>query len=516
MKTNNVELKEIARPAKQQAKSGVKPSASRKAGSGDLFDQIWHFFTLPRVALVLILLVAVGSLAGVLIMQAPESAARDYEAYRDFLGSARLKYGAWTDPLDKLGLLNIFQSFWFRTLVSLLIINILVCTINRWKSVWHPVRHPRVKMAPSFYKRQGSLSLSARSDAQPSDLALSFTSVLKRRGYRVKTLDNDSETYIYADKNWLGPTGTFLSHLGLVLLLAGALGSGLLGGFRESGFTVPVGSSKEVGRGTGLSVYVDNFADEYHLDGRPKDYRTEAVILENGQEVKRGTIRVNEPLEHNGVRFHQAFYGQAVSMRVEGSQGDVIYADNIPLAFQSNDGARPVGYISLPTKNLNVYFIGNGGPDDPLIAPGSVFLEAYEGAANKPTYKSLLPQKQPIDVAGLRFTFERELQFTGLQVVYDPTGYVVWLACALIVLGMVMVLYFPHRRLWSLSHKEEGRTTLVVLSLDNKEMSYSRELKELMENTRSQLSQKGLLHRGQPREARRGGRQSEALSDSSI
>jgi cytochrome c biogenesis protein len=76
-------------------------------------------------------------------------------------------------------------------------------------------------------------------------------------------------------------------------------------------------------------------------------------------------------------------------------------------------------------------------------------VEAYQGSARTPTYSATLTQRQTQSVGPLQVVFERELQFTSLRVVRDPSAGLIWLASALIILGFALAFYFPHRRLWA-------------------------------------------------------------------
>jgi cytochrome c biogenesis protein len=60
----------------------------------------------------------------------------------------------------------------------------------------------------------------------------------------------------------------------------------------------------------------------------------------------------------------------------------------------------------------------------------------------------------------LIFTFDgiSEKYYTGLQVAKDPGVWVVWLGCALMVVGICMAFFLSHRRIWvRVTH---GRVTM--------------------------------------------------------
>src|SRR3990172_9186021 len=310
----------------------------------DLAGILWRPFTSVRLALILILLLTAAVMAGTMLEQAPASVLGDAEAYSRWLDKVRGKYGVLTPVLDSLQLLNVYRSFWFRLLVGLLTVNIVVCSLNRWKGIQTAVFGSRVRMAPTFFERSRlswdltvPLSLEAAAGAVREGLGSSR--------YRT-TSEGGASVALYADKNRFSRFGTVFSHLSIVLILAGALLGGLMGN-SDDAFIVAEGSQRAVPFRPNISVGLDHFTDEYYLEGPPKDFRSDLVIYENGQEVKRGTVRVNSPMSYKGIRFHQAFFGQAAQMEVKDGSGKVLLSEGVPMAWRSRDGERPLGFFDL-------------------------------------------------------------------------------------------------------------------------------------------------------------------------
>ncbi len=121
---------------------------------------------------------------------------------------------------------------------------------------------------------------------------------------------------MYADRFRLSRLGTFLTHLSLVLMLIGAM-MGRLWGWKDDQFIVAEGATREVPLAKNISVKLEQFQEEWYVEGPPKDFSSEIVIYDNGQEVKRGTTRVNSPLSYKGITFNQAFFGQVAVVEVQ-------------------------------------------------------------------------------------------------------------------------------------------------------------------------------------------------------
>jgi cytochrome c biogenesis protein len=436
---------------------------------GDVFDDLWRLFSSPKLALGLTLAIVAASFAGALIAQAPSEVLRHPDAFQTWVERIRPKFGPLTDVFQTLQLFWVFETVWFRGLLGLLAINTVICTVNRLPSIWRAVFQPAIRPGDGLFERgrpRQRVQLAGTSIGDmtsPAEMSSPVHQSLRRQHYRVVATTDDGRTYLYADRNRFARFGTLLTHLAIIVGLAGTAVSGPLGFFEEPVFAVPVGSTRDVGHDTRLAIEVDDFADEYHPDGRPKDYRTEAVLYESGREVARQAIRVNEPLIYNGVRFHQSFYGQAAMLSVSDSTGSVLFRDAVALTWRSNDGTRAVGYFFLPAQDLHVYLIGTAGQSDTLIRPGEIVVEAYKGAVRLPTERATLTQRQAQSISGLAFLFERELPFTGLRVVRDPGASIIWIASTMIVLGMILTFYFPHRRMWARVQPEPAGVGIVLV-----------------------------------------------------
>ena len=452
----------------------------------DLAAILWRPFTSVRLALILILLLTGAVLAGTLLEQAPASVLGNAEAYDRWLDKVRGKYGVFTPLLDTLQLLNVYRSFWFRLLVGLLTVNIVVCSLNRWKGIQTAVFGSRVRMAPTFFERSRlSWDLTV-----PLSLEAAASAVREGLGsarYRAAVEPGPSAA-LYADKNRFSRFGTFFSHLSIVLILVAALLGGLLGD-SDDAFIIPEGSQRAVPFSPSISVGLDHFTDEYYLEGPPKDFRSDLVIYENGREVKRGTVRVNSPMSYKGIRFHQAFFGQAAEMEVKDASGRVLLNEGVPMAWRSRDGERPVGFFELPEQGLKAYVIGPlSGVTDPIVPAGEVRLELYREGGGRLLKMSNLTMNQPKDLEGLTFIFRREKPFTGLRVVKNPTTNLVWVASGLMVLGLVAVFYFPHRRVWALCEPaENGRTRVRLAAVSQRDVGIDEEFRRLSAKVRTSL-----------------------------
>lgn len=449
--------------------------------------ELWKFLTSVRLALILILLITLAVLAGTLIDQAPQAMLGDREAYARWLEQARGRYGSWTGLMDRLQLFRVFSSIWFRFLVAALTVNIIVCTINRWGSIRTAVLRPRIRMHPTYFER--ARTATAFSVALPlPDASVAVRQGLRRAGYR--TLVDDGPTVaFYADRFRFSRFGTFLSHLSIVLLLVGAL-MGRIWGWKDDSFVVAEGSTRALPLAPEISVKLDQFQDEWYVEGPPKDYRSEIVIYDRGKEVKRATVRVNSPTSYKGIRFHQSFFGQAAVMKVADANGNLLFEDGVPMAWSTRDNPRPVGFFDVPGKSVKAYVVGpEAGTYDAIVPQGTVRLELYDNVTGQLIDIRTLKRNESVTIEGLTFTFLRERPFTGLKVVKDPGVNVVWAASGLMVAGLVMVFWFPHRRFWALcSPREGGGVEVRIAATSQRDLGLERDFERVIASVRRSLA----------------------------
>src|SRR3990170_656310 len=319
-------MSHLSRTAALEARSAATSELDSDAAfspTGAL-EWLWATFTSMRLALALMLGLALLALIGSLVIQAPPGLASDQGAYAAWLQGLKPRYGGFVVIFDKLDLFAIFQSIWFRTLAVGLTTSILACSAKRAPMLWKAAVHPRTRMADTFFE-SAPYSETVATSAPPADAAGALRRVFRANRYRT-LIDDDGNgvTHVYLDQFRWAPFGTVIAHLSVVVILAGAM-VGSMFGYRDEGLAVPVGSTVEVGGGTGLSVLVTSFSDSYYQSGAPSDYASTLVLYRDGAQVATKTIRVNDPLEYDGVTFYQSFFGPAAVMQVSDAAGQVVY-----------------------------------------------------------------------------------------------------------------------------------------------------------------------------------------------
>src|SRR5512145_3566841 len=94
-------------------------------------DKIWKFFASVKLAVVLLIILAVVSVVGTVIEQnqAPEDYLREYSQ-------------STIDLFETIGLFDLYHAWWFVLLLLLFTANLTICTLDRFPSAWRAIRAP--------------------------------------------------------------------------------------------------------------------------------------------------------------------------------------------------------------------------------------------------------------------------------------------------------------------------------------------------------------------------------------
>ncbi|HEY1127077.1 MAG TPA: cytochrome c biogenesis protein ResB, partial [Actinomycetota bacterium] len=171
---------------------------------------VWRTLRSMRTALVLLLLLGVAAVAGSLVPQVGTSNARILAMFRDHPLRA--------DIYDKLGLFDVFGSWWFTLIYSLLLISLAACLFPRTRAM---VRNIRSRPQPTR-ELDGMRHYAARPvPAEPERAIADARRVLRRRFFRVAQSNGGGPPVLAADKGLAREGGSLLFHWSFFLILVG-------------------------------------------------------------------------------------------------------------------------------------------------------------------------------------------------------------------------------------------------------------------------------------------------------
>ena len=419
------------------------PIAKPRALPELVVDRIWRFFCSVRAAVVEIAILAVLVLIGTL---------RGSSVPRSIAEASPI-----TTPLiDRWYAWDVFRSLPFAGILTILAVAIAVCTINRAPGIWQAIAHPSVTTTHGFL-RNAETSATFTAAIPAAELADQIETALRSGRYRTLTEVRNGETHIYGDRWRFSRLATFPFHLALIMILAGGI-VGATWGFRENEFYIPEGSVRDLGHGTGLTVRLDDFSEVYREDGTALVYRSDVTLIKDGQPLQSGSMTVNNPLTFGDIVFYQSGFGQAVALKVEDSAGQVLFDDSLPLGpFQSKlNPDAPAARMDLLPAGVAMSIVApdenpaNAPELDTLrLRPGEMFFMIRPLGADSPITEPIgttVSQGESIRLGDLSLTFVRERRFSVLQVARNPGIPLFVTAAVLLVGGLAVTFYFPHRR----------------------------------------------------------------------
>ena len=466
---------------------------------------VWRQLTSMRVALMLLMTLAVVAVPGSMFPQRPQDPASVAGYLRDNPVS-----GPW---LDRLGFFDVYASVWFSAVYLLLFISLVGCILPRlWVHVraWG-ARPPRAPRRFERFEVNDELDTVAPPDAVITTASAALTSGAgaRLRGFRVDTTtEADGGRTLAAERGHLRESGNILFHLALVGLLV-AVASGQLLHYRGQaivvegrGFanspsdydTFETGSGFRAASLVPFSLTLDRFTAEFDARSRPTDFRAAVTLREPGAADRTDVIEVNTPLDAGGAKVYLQGNGYAPQVTVRDADGNVAFAGAVP--FLPKDAAyRSEGVVKVPdvTSGDQLGFAGSllptavaadGGFYSAFPQPGNplLVLQVWRGDLGLDTG---IPQNvYQLDTSGMTqmtgpdgapvtvlvqpgetvelpdglgtFTFDALPRFAAFDLRYDPS--LPWAAgfAAAALVGLAVSLFTPRRRLWLRVSAGEG------------------------------------------------------------
>ena len=427
------------------------PVAPAKRSTSPI-DQVWNFFISVKLAIFTLIILAIASIFGTIVEQnqPPE---KYHQIYEDWAYNL----------MDRINLFDMYHSWWFLALLVLFTVNLTCCTIDRFPKMLKVVRNPRTKLDGNLEK---TLSLSDRwkKKGTLSDWAAKSSLALSASFAKPKITEEGGEVHLYAETGVASRFGVYVTHLSIVIIFIGAILGNVLGFKSYVNITDGEEASHLDTRGgkehinLPFSVRNNRFWLETYPNGQPKKYASDLSVIESGREVLRKTITVNDPLQYKGIWFYQSSYGQAggttALVSVRRPDGSPLGA----LSLAPNEPTPIDGYGTVRGVNYDQNFQGRGPALQVVVEkPG-------KPAANFWLLQQLPDQdRQRNDALAFSFGGLNSKMFTGLQVAKDPGVNVVWLGCALMVIGITMAFFLSHQRVWvRLAQGQDGRVEVVL------------------------------------------------------
>ncbi len=416
---------------------------------------LWRLLTSVDFAVVQIIVLSILAAVGMTIQQLPDFAFRSASDYVGAMENLHARY----DPLfgssvvgilERLQVFQIFRSTWFSIGLVILVVSIVVCTLDRTPRLWRTVTDVRVAQ-PEPYFDQRLPDRAALTGVGPDGIR----AALRGRGFRVReATGEDGARFVYGDRNQYTKMATLLTHLGLILFLTAAAVTSRFGD--EQGLVVAEGEALTVQPiGTPGLLLVKNLAFEAPgiETGLPSDFTTDLAVFQDGREIARKTIRVNDPLSVGGYTFHQNGFGAAPRVVIRDDAGQPLWDAPVPLTDSAAGSAY--GLLGVPGRDVGLQLLLRQADDGRGILLVLPYRITGTGRDGKPLVENFPPlalaRGERATPAGLDFSVGLVdfSEYTLLIAKRDPGQGIVWLAFACLIAGITITFYLPRRRVWA-------------------------------------------------------------------
>ncbi|MFZ3063249.1 MAG: cytochrome c biogenesis protein ResB, partial [Actinomycetota bacterium] len=375
--------------------------------------------------------------------------------------------------LLKAGSKYVFSTWWFMALALALFLNTLFCTLSRIRSAVKAAFRPPKRASLDFIQKsknheQFSYGSTLREAVQ------SINSVFTGRRYRLKQEETSEAVSISAQKGKFSIWASLIFHSSFVVILLGALLSlttnlrgsvGLIEGetFTEQHQNYRIIKEAPLFRENhqDFQVRLDKIYLSLDENGRPAEWSSDLVVLDDEEEVKRHHVHVNSALTYKGFVFYQTpMYSYSPLFILKDSEGNVLLDAYVSLSPIIKKGPEFKDSFSIPGSN----------PSNPQMKVKVQFYPDAVRTGNRLKTKSFIPRKPAVDLEvlvgkkrvfkgpvwlnqsaefqGLRLTFAGVRFWADFLVVRDQGIPIVFAGFWIGLFGIVLRFWFTNKNIW--------------------------------------------------------------------
>lgn len=425
-----------------------------------------HLIANLRLAIILLLAIAVFSISGTVIEQG-QSLAFYQENYPQ--SPALFGFLTWKVIL-LIGLDHVYRTWWFLSLLILFGSSLTACTFTR--------QIPALKAARlwKYYEKPKQFTKLALSTELETGSLNSLVPLLKKRNYLIFQTDDK----LYARKGIAGRIGPIIVHGSMLIILGGSIIGALTGFIAQE--MVPSGETFQVENifasgpfaptqlNKDWSIKVNRFWIDYTSSGKIDQFYSDlSVVDQQNQELDRQTIYVNKPLRYQGITFYQTDWS-ITGVKVKLNNSPIFQLPMAPLKLK--DQGRIWGSW-IPTK-----------PD--LSEGVSLLAKDLQGTMliydSKGQLVSAIRPGMSTEVNGVNLQVLELVGATGLQIKADPGVPFVYAGFGLLMIS-VMMSYVSHSQIWAL---EQGDRFYIGGKTNRAQVAFEREIIAIVEELNSQ------------------------------
>lgn len=415
-------------------------------------NSIWNFFASVKLAIFTLSFIALTSIIGTVVQQG-----KSHSFYVETYGPRMAQFFKVLDISD------MYYSWWFVGFLGLLCANLIICSFDRFPAVLKIIRADNLSIKPGRLEK-----MAEKKSWKVTESALkkiNFANIIQESRWEPQVKKIGNNELFFSQKGAWSRTGVYIVHTSIIIIFIGAIIGHFLG-FKGSIMIPETKSSTKIFSfddsepiELGFEIRCDFFAIEYYDNGMPKEYESGLTVLENGQEILRKKIEVNNPLTYKGITFYQSSYEGyqdfIISIR---DDTDIKESKSFIVPFQKQK--------SWAEKELRFGII-NAEAKGQKVVRSKLWLKAGDG----PAAIEWLEDGKELTITSDDNSYTvtaKQMYATGLQVAKDPGVWFVYVGCGLMLIGLYMAFFMSHKRIWLYKRTDESGTELLLAGSVNK------------------------------------------------
>lgn len=452
-----------------KAKNKTKPFLNRSL----------DFLSSVRFGVFMLIVLVIFSMIGMLIVQQNVMGFDSF--YASLTPAEKTVYGY-------LGFFDIYYSWYFKLLLLVLSLNIILASIDHFPTAWKYISQPKTETTKAWLKHQKYNAVINQSISTEK-----VVDVFKKQGLKTIVTEKNGRVHVFGQSGSINRLGAYIVHVFLLTLFIGHF-MALQTGFDADVRFEPGQTTTEIQL---IKFNLDNLKnpnadiqERYNTQlpfsitctdiqqklidpkgsieiNNTLDWRTQIKINDPSYGETLQDVSLNKPVSYRGFRFFQA------SAITEGK------AREMKLEVSNADGSQPV-FLSLMrngTANLpdgtkieyddfwSDFVVGQQQASSNEFKNAAVKMKVTKNGETKPAYAfaNKLPDGIPIGAAvfGYKFKlaeFEKVPMAHVLSIKYDPyhSSFIAWYIGGFGLMGaLVFVFFISHRRIWALIDENE-------------------------------------------------------------
>ena len=448
-----------------------------KQKNKSIIDKIWDIFASVKLAVVIFSLIALTSVVGTVIEQQAEPE-KNIKLLMKMFGLGHEAAHSFLEVLDKLEFTDMYHAWWFFAFLLIFCMNLIICSLDRLPRVLKLVRE-KVRPLPVEHIEKMSIKRTFSQKDKASQIKELAVSSLDKIGFKPHEASGEEGLQLYAEKGNFTRLGVYVTHLSILLILAGAV-IGVKYGYNAV-LNLPEGEvsafaykDRETKIPLGFELRCDNFEVEYYPgNDMPKAYRSWLTVLKDGHEVMKKSISVNDPLSYEGITFYQSSYGTVPNglqngilvLNVTSADGKTEQIKTKIGGSFTIPGTSVTGHVTDFSPALSFDQTGRAFTYAEHLSNPAIMVEFSESGKIRDSGWILkrYPQTWQLkDGNKVEFLDYWGVEYTGLQVRKDPGVLIVYLGCIIMAIGLYMTFFMSHRRIWVSISEEKGSAKVVI------------------------------------------------------